>query len=484
MSEPKGPTEPPANPGPIVQMLDGVRTSATLKAAMEIGIFAQLKRGPKDAEYIAASLRTPLRSTRILMRALVALGLLTERNKKYQLTPSSKAYLVPGRAAYLGELASIVCSPVMWNGFGRLTESIRNDGTVLAQHAETPSNPFWETFARSSRMMSLRVAKKIDKALKEWMEAKPRLRVLDLGAGSGTYGFTLLKRNPNAELTIVEWANVIPEAKKMADRSAIDQRRVKYVSGNLAEVDYGGPFDLVIVSHVLHHLDKPTCAAVMKKIAGALAPGGRVVIHEFVGNDATSQSALFSITMLAWTPRGDAYSIADYEAWLSDAGIAPLWTEPPGELPSTLIIAEERSAASKAVLTNKELLRRFYSMWQGTSRIPAEDVCSAGYRDHMPHPGPKGVEGVKGALEMFRTAFPDSTCSIDMIAGSGNWVTGSSTFRGTHTGQLMNILPTGRRVVMKTVDTVRIAKGKIAEIWHLEDTLGLFIQLGVVPPPG
>lgn len=482
MSDAKEPAQ--KNPAAIAQMFDGARTAAIMKAAVDLGVFPVLVDGAKDAEVVARRINAPLRSTKTLLRALVALGVLTETRKKFKLTYNARVHLVPGRSTYLGDLANIVTNPIMWSGFGKLTEAIKNDGTVLTQHAETPDSAFWESFARSSRSISLRVAKKMDKAMKEWMASKPKLRILDLGAGNGTHGYTLLQRNPNAELTIVEWPNVIPEAKKLADRIGIDPARVRYIPGSIMHVDYEGPYDLVICSQVYHHLERSTCKQLTKRISRELAPGGRVIINEFVGHDSTPNSALLGITLLAWTRGGEAFSIADYEDWYAAADIEPLWTEPVGDLRSILIIGQKRVEGFSAHLTNKELLRRFYSMWQGTSKIPPEEVCAKRYLDHMPHPGPKGIEGVKGSVEMMRAAFPDSSCTIDMLEGTGSWVTGASTFRGTHTGPFLHLQPTGRRVEFKTVDTVRISNGRIAEIWHLEDNLSLFIQLGLVPPPG
>jgi predicted ester cyclase len=49
---------------------------------------------------------------------------------------------------------------------------------------------------------------------------------------------------------------------------------------------------------------------------------------------------------------------------------------------------------------------------------------------------------------------------------------------GTHRGAVMGIAPTGRHV------RVAVAADKVAEEWHLDDTLGLLRQLGVAPEPG
>lgn len=132
----------------------------------------------------------------------------------------------------------------------------------------------------------------------------------------------------------------------------------------------------------------------------------------------------------------------------------------------------------------KALMKCFYGMWEGKSSVRPEDICAATYLDHMPHPGPQGLEGVTGAVQMMRAAFPDSTSTPGLLLVDGDKVVGTNTFRGTHTGQLMNIAPTGRKAEMATIDICRIEGGKIAEIWHVEDMFALMIQLGVVPPPG
>jgi predicted ester cyclase len=55
------------------------------------------------------------------------------------------------------------------------------------------------------------------------------------------------------------------------------------------------------------------------------------------------------------------------------------------------------------------------------------------------------------------------------------------TYRGSHQGQWRGVPPTGKSVTVTGTTTCRIAKGKIAEIWHNADALGLVQQLGLVP---
>jgi predicted ester cyclase len=70
-----------------------------------------------------------------------------------------------------------------------------------------------------------------------------------------------------------------------------------------------------------------------------------------------------------------------------------------------------------------------------------------------------------------------------MIA-EGDKVVVRQTFRGTHTGGLMGIPPTGKRVAVPGIFITRIVNGKAVEQWANYDNLGLMQQLGVVPMPG
>lgn len=68
----------------------------------------------------------------------------------------------------------------------------------------------------------------------------------------------------------------------------------------------------------------------------------------------------------------------------------------------------------------------------------------------------------------------------DQIA-EGDIVVTRWTARGSHQGEYLGVLPTGRQVTIHGVDIDRIAGGRIVESWDLFDQWGLMGQLGVVP---
>lgn len=329
------------DPTPLLQMFQANQATAALKTSIDLGVFGALAGAPCTAETVAKAIACPPRGTMVLLDALSVLGLAERRGTTYELSPLSRAFLVPGGPTYLGDVANIFAAPLLWDAFGKLTEAVRAGGTVMEQHAETASHPFWETFARSSAALAFPAAGALFELLGPKVGGQPKLRVLDVAAGSGIYGHTLL-RLPNAEVTFLDWPNVLPETKAWGERLGVDTSRARYLPGNALEVELGGPYDAVVASHLYHHFDPATCQALTRRLAGALAPGGRLCVHDFVAGAALENPAatMFSLAMLVWTRSGKAYAQGDYEAWMLEAGLTRPTAHPLPGMPSSWLIAQ------------------------------------------------------------------------------------------------------------------------------------------------
>jgi C-methyltransferase len=271
---------------------------------------------------------------------MAAVGLAAKDGTKYRLTPVAENHLVPGKPQYMGDMTGILGSTMMWEGLGRLDEAVRHGGCVLPEHAETPRASFWEIFARSSGSMAFGASMALDRLLEPWLQKRDKVRVLDIAAGSGIYGYTLAK-HANVELTTLDWPNVIAESKQWAKRLEVDMKRVRYLEGSLFEVDYRGPYDLILLSHVYHHFDPPTCQKLTRKVVDALASGGRLVVHEFFGDSANPAGILFSLTMLVWSRKGEAYSAGQYGKWMTEAGLTNVSPHPNQGMPTSFLFADK-----------------------------------------------------------------------------------------------------------------------------------------------
>jgi steroid delta-isomerase-like uncharacterized protein len=99
-------------------------------------------------------------------------------------------------------------------------------------------------------------------------------------------------------------------------------------------------------------------------------------------------------------------------------------------------------------------------------------------------PDPLDLEGFKQFGGVFRTAFPDGKLTIEDLIVEGDKVVSRITYRGTQTGDMMGIPPTGKPVTVSAMIMDQIADGKIVESWRLFDQMGMMQQLGLVPAPG
>ena len=139
-----------------------------------------------------------------------------------------------------------------------------------------------------------------------------------------------------------------------------------------------------------------------------------------------------------------------------------------------------------SVEENKALVRRFYEeVFNQKHTAAIGELFDPDMVDHALPPGlPSGIEGAKHTYSMYLAAFPDLHFTVEDIIAEGDKVVARLTAQGTQQGALMGIPPTGKPVAITGIDILRIAGGKIVEIWANFDLLGMLQQLGVVPAPG
>ena len=136
--------------------------------------------------------------------------------------------------------------------------------------------------------------------------------------------------------------------------------------------------------------------------------------------------------------------------------------------------AEENKAVSRRVAEE---------VFNGGNVDLADELYAPDYVLHDPSlpEDLHGPEGIKRYVAMTLGAFPDIRVAVEDQVAEGDKVVSRWTATGTHTGDLMGIPPTGRRVEISGVTINRFSGGKIAEDWYQSDDLGMMQQLGVVP---
>ena len=136
---------------------------------------------------------------------------------------------------------------------------------------------------------------------------------------------------------------------------------------------------------------------------------------------------------------------------------------------------------------NKAIARRFVEEGfnKGNPAL-ADEIIASNFVNHDPGtpPLPAGPEGYKQLVTMYRTGFPDIQLTVENLIAEGDKVVSRWTARGTNTGALGDISPTGKQFTVTGISVFTIAGGKVVEQRTNWDTLGMLQQLGVIPKPG
>ncbi|MGE5204698.1 MAG: class I SAM-dependent methyltransferase [Chlamydiota bacterium] len=328
-------------PSIVFENLQAFQRTFALKAAIELDIFRAVGQGPGDVASIARHAQASERGIRILCDFLVVAGLLQKEDGRYRHTPSSAAFLDPASPTCLASIARFLSLPEMRTPYEHLADIVRSGRkTVLpGEGSVEPENPIWVEFAQSMGPMMAPMAGPLGAIVLEGRNGP--MRVLDIAAGHGLFGIEIAKQNPQAHVTGLDWAPVLRVALENARRAGVHER-YDMLPGSAFEVEFGGPYDAVLLTNFLHHFDPGTCVQLLKKVRRSLKPGGCVATLEFVPNEdrvSPPMPAAFSMTMLTTTADGDAYTFRELSDMHRQAGFNAVTAHPVPMSPHTIVMA-------------------------------------------------------------------------------------------------------------------------------------------------
>ncbi|MFM9107240.1 MAG: ester cyclase [Chloroflexota bacterium] len=114
--------------------------------------------------------------------------------------------------------------------------------------------------------------------------------------------------------------------------------------------------------------------------------------------------------------------------------------------------------------------------WSDGDLAAVDAIIDPGVAYHsVPWSETTGPAGIADAIEGTQAAFPDVRSVPDPAVIDGAWAGARWTSTGTNTG---GEDATGRAATWTGIDVLRLACGKVVEIWSVEDTAAVEAQLG------
>ena len=326
--------EPRLDPTPIFEAFRGNHGTELLTAAVaHFDLFGRLAAsGPLAFDDLRGSLGLGERAAMVLVTALRALGLL-EADAQGRVGPTELAleHLTPGGpldvSGYIGLAAE---AP----GVVEMVERLRTDrpagadpdgpGAAFIFREGLDSAMEAEASARSLTLALAGRARVVAPVLARVAPLEGARLLLDVGGGTGLYSIAYLQAQPGLRAIVWDRPEVLKVALELAEEQGVADR-LECLAGDMFADPVPTGADAILLSNVLHDWDVPECRALIGRSAGALEPGGRLLIHDVFLNDAQDGPlpiALYSAALFRLT-EGRAYSAAEYRDWLTAAGLEP-----------------------------------------------------------------------------------------------------------------------------------------------------------------
>jgi SAM-dependent methyltransferase len=316
-------TPPHEQPTPerFFNTINAFHQTEAMKAALDLGIFTAIGEGNTTPAAIAVRVKASERGVRILCDYLAIREFLGKDDGRYHLTPDAALFLDRRSPAYLGGIMDFLAGDHLREAHSRITDAVRQGGSAMPQTPFEPDDPMWVLFARVMMPLMRMPSEMISAELAKNGQVR---KALDIAAGHGIFGIAIGKHNPEAQIYAADWPKVLEVAVQNAQEAGI-AARYHTIPGSAFDTQWSNDYDLVLITNFLHHFDPTTCTGFLRKVHGALVPGGRAAILEFVPNPdriTPPTAAAFSLMMLADTPLGDAYTYSELESMTLNAGFS------------------------------------------------------------------------------------------------------------------------------------------------------------------
>jgi (2Fe-2S) ferredoxin/predicted O-methyltransferase YrrM len=324
-----------ALPDDLQERIRAFQESRVILTALELDLFTALGDGGSAGD-VAAKMGTDVRATEMLLNALASMGLLVKQDV-FQNTRVTARYFratSPDNAR-----PALLHTAHLWNRWSSLTDCVRGGAAPNLEEIADQGVEWTEAFIAAMHRNAAERAPVVVRTV----GTEGIRRMLDIGGGSGAYSIAFAQANSALTADILDLASVVPIAQRHIQTAGV-AGRVFLRTGDLRSDQLGQDYDLVFVSAICHMLGPEENVDLLGRCHAALAPGGRLVIQDFIlepDKTAPKWGALFALNMLVGTRAGSSYSEPEYTAWLSAAGFRDIHhVRLPG--PASLMIASRR----------------------------------------------------------------------------------------------------------------------------------------------
>jgi precorrin-6B methylase 2 len=287
-----------------------------LLTAVKLELFTMLDGRELSTGEIANRIHADTERLQLLMNALVAMRVLRKQTDRFANTAVAQTYLVKTAAQYVGHL--LVLQDAEWDNWGRLEETIRTGRSPVARHL-FETNP-----GLGANVLSVldRIGQQSGPELAKRLRLDSVTTLLDLGGGAATNAIAFCRVYPTLKATVFDLLDTLKTAETKVKEAGLESR-IDLIAGDFNRDAWGGPYDAVLMSDILHYQGLEANTHLVKQAFLHVKAGGRLIIKDrFLDESGTSPAwaTAFAVHILVNTEQGRCYKVSEAIDWMMKAG--------------------------------------------------------------------------------------------------------------------------------------------------------------------
>lgn len=321
----------------------GIMVARAVIAATKLGIFESLAQGALSAADAAERCGTHPLATEKLLNALVGVGCLKAKAKRYSIRLSARSWLLAdGKSSFHDQN---LLHDLEWRWWQHCEDYVRT-GQPLRVH-QMMTDEEWGIYQRGMCSGIGMPARWVAGHLPLPRTAR---QMLDLGGSHGYFSVAICRRYPKLRSTILDLPIAIRHAAPLLAKERMGDR-VVHRAGDALVDDLGTEiYDLVFMAAFVHNFDDGTNRQLMHRISRALCPGGIVAIWEPVRQDASGKirqiGGLLDLFFGLFSEAG-TWSAAEIADWFQAAGLVAQKPRRPRMMPDLALHVGRKPALWK-----------------------------------------------------------------------------------------------------------------------------------------
>ena len=305
-------------PIPLMETQIAYSMARSIMAGVKLGIYDAVGSGAKTPTEVAVQCKTDPAATEKLMNTLVGCRYLRYRDGRYDLTAKARKWLLRDSPHSIAD--KLLFQYDEWDIVAKYEEFVTT-GKPLDAHLAINDSAGWERYQRGMRALASISAEEVAKRLPVPPGATA---MLDIGGSHGYYSVCACRAHAGLRATILDLPDAVQQAAPILAREGMGDR-VSHRPGNALSDDLGeSAWDVVFLSQLVHHFTDQQNRDLMKRIAGALKPGGVCVLLDSLRpkspEGAGAVGAILDLYFAA-TSHSGTWPLETMQDWHRQAGL-------------------------------------------------------------------------------------------------------------------------------------------------------------------